>query len=531
MGGGAWCFTAAGDAVVHVGADGNLWTQALAGGPAHQLTHAGPDQAATSPCASPDGRFVAYVVDTAGVYVLDLADGESIRIDDGADDFVLDPAWTIDGASLEWVAWNVPAMPWDHTVVRAWHAATGHRSIVEPPSAMHQPRHHPDGSRVSVRDDRGWANVYVGDRPVVEEPFEHAGPTWGPGMCSYAWSPDGLSLAFTRNENGFGRLCVVPIAGGTVREVARGVHGQLSWKGHHLAALRSGARTPTQIVVYDTRTWERTTIAVGPPGDWSDDELVEPDLVEVPTGQGVVHARLYRAEHPRARLIVWLHGGPTDQWLVSWMPRIAFWRSRGWHVLVPDHRGSTGHGRAYQQALRRRWGELDVADTIAVTLWAQAQGLGAVDATVVMGGSSGGFTALSATAAAPGTFAAAVVLYPVTDLVDMAERSHRFERHYTDTLIGPLPGAEDAMRRRSPLWHADRHVHTPLLVLHGDVDPVVPVDQSRVFVERIQAAGGSAELHVYAGEGHGFRQTGNQLDEYHRIEEFLSRHVRVASNA
>ena len=48
------------------------------------------------------------------------------------------------------------------------------------------------------------------------------------------------------------------------------------------------------------------------------------------------------------------------------MPRFAYWWSRGWDILVPDPRGTTGHGRDYQQALRGRWGELDVADAAAV---------------------------------------------------------------------------------------------------------------------------------------------------------------------
>jgi dipeptidyl aminopeptidase/acylaminoacyl peptidase len=148
-----------------------------------------------------------------------------------------------------------------------------------------------------------------------------------------------------------------------------------------------------------------------------------------------------------------------------------------------------------------------------------------------MGGSAGGFTALGAVARAPERFAAAVVLYPVTDLADMAERSHRFERHYTDSLVGPLPESADVMRERSPLSFAHLLVHTPLLVLHGELDPVVPVDQSRVLAERVRAAGGVAELHVYPGEGHGLRQRDHQHDEFHRVEGFLTRHLGVASTS
>jgi dipeptidyl aminopeptidase/acylaminoacyl peptidase len=196
---------------------------------------------------------------------------------------------------------------------------------------------------------------------------------------------------------------------------------------------------------------------------------------------------------------------------------------------VTDHRGSTGHGREYQQALRGRWGELDIADTLAAAEFAHQSGWSAPGHTVVFGSSAGGFTALGAVAAASDCFAAAVLLYPVSDLIELAERSHRFERHYTDSLVGPLPAAVELYRERSPAYHTGQFASTPLLILHGELDAVVPVRQSRVFAQRVRTAGGDAQLHVYPDEGHGFRQPANQLDEYRRAEDFLARHVPVAS--
>jgi hypothetical protein len=242
--------------------------------------------------------------------------------------------------------------------------------------AVQQPRAMPDGRTIGSARRRRLAERVAGGPPLVAEAAEHAGPTWGPGQCSYAWSPDGTQVAFTRNERGFGRLCVVDTATGLVRQVARGVHGQLSWQGHRVACVRTGARTLTQIVSYDTDTWERTIVAIGPSSEWQPDDLVEPELVEVPAADGSIFARHYAAPNHDGRLIVWLHGGPTDQWQVTFMPRLMFWLSRGWSILVPDHRGSTGHGRAYQQALHGRWGELDVADTLAVARCRTRQGLG-----------------------------------------------------------------------------------------------------------------------------------------------------------
>jgi dipeptidyl aminopeptidase/acylaminoacyl peptidase len=138
-----------------------------------------------------------------------------------------------------------------------------------------------------------------------------------------------------------------------------------------------------------------------------------------------------------------------------------------------------------------------------------------------MGGSSGGMTVLGLLGLHPGLAAAGVALYPVTDLSDLAARSHRFEAHYTVSLVGPLDDV-DLYRERSPLTFAD-HIVAPLLVLHGDADPVVPIEQSVRLVERVRASGGQIEFHVMEGEGHGFRGVENKLAEYRRIGEFLAR--------
>jgi len=149
-------------------------------------------------------------------------------------------------------------------------------------------------------------------------------------------------VAFVRNENGFGRLCTFDLDTGEIVDRAKAVHGQLSWVGDTLVALRTGGKTPTQIVVYDTSdssadgAWPRRTLAIGSNVDWSDHPaLVEPTLLEVPAADGtVLHARLYSsASSPRStgdvRLLCWVHGGPTDQWQGTFMPRLNYWIDRG----------------------------------------------------------------------------------------------------------------------------------------------------------------------------------------------------------
>ena len=526
FGGGCWCWNPDGTAVIYAGADGNLWLQPVPTGGVHQLTHHGSDRTAAAPAISADASRVVYVLDEAEVWATRLDDGSIDRLDDATADFVFDPCPTHDSSGVWWQAWSVPDMPWDASRIQR---ATFDRAVIREdrvPGSVQQIRFMPDGTAICLRDVDGWLNLWLGDAPLVDEPFEHGGPSWGMGQRSFAVSPDGKRVAFTRNERGFGRLCVVDVATRTVSDVARGVHGQLSWHGGRLAALRSGARTPSQVVVYDDITWERNVIAVGPLSGWEELPLSEPDLVEIAGSDGcTIHARLYRADAPTDRLLCWLHGGPTDQWQVTFMPRLAYWRAQGWNVLVPDHRGSTGHGRDYQQALRGGWGELDVRDIVDSIADAHAHAWGSPAHTAIVGSSAGGFTALGVVAARPDMTAAAIVAYPVTDLADLAERSHRFERHYTDTLVGRLPETQSLYRERSPLHFAERLTQTPLLVMHGDADPVVPIEQSRAFVDRCLGAGGRVEFIVYEGEGHGFRRPENQLDEYRRMQGFLATHV------
>ena len=530
LGGGCFDWVPDGTAIVYAARDGDLGWQPVPGGPPTQVTTVDPDDRYEAPVVTPDGSGVVAVLDQAELWLhefdgLDGLEGEPgrppRRLDDGNADFVFDPFVTSCGSTVLWTAWNVPDMPWDAARVETLVLGTGERGAFVGPASVHQPRTLPDGRGLAIRDDTGWSNLWLGDEPLVAEPFEHAGPTWGQGQRSYAASPDGERIAFTRNEAGFGRLCVVDVASGDVTEIARGVHGQLTWVRDRLVALRSGARTPTQVVAYDTTAtagWGRTVLAVGPVAGWEAAELPEPELVEVDHGGVALHARRYVAGG--GRTICWVHGGPTDQWQVEFMPRIAYWWSRGWDVLVPDPRGSTGHGRAYQQALRGEWGRLDVDDAAAILRAEQRSGRATAATTALMGSSSGGLTVLGVLAKHHGLAAAAVTLYPVADLRALAEVDHRFEAHYTESLVGP-PSEVERYRERSPVEYA-AEIRTPLLVMHGDADPVVPVSSSHDLVDRIRATGGTAELVVFEGEGHGFRDPANKLEEYTRTEAFLA---------
>ena len=423
-----------------------------------------------------DGGRVAAVVDQAQMWVWNIADGSGERVDDGRADFVFDPepdtrrgGRRVDLAGLECPghAAGTRAEPVFSTETGARPGARRGRATGEPSNSSGTTR--TAAACPSVTTPAGPMCGWVTSRWWTSRSSMPVRPG-GPGQRSYALSPDGERLAFTRNESGFGRLCVVDTTTHDVIEVARGVHGQLTWVGERLAAIRSGARTPTQVVCYDTSTWARTVVAVGPVAGWESADLPEPELVEVEHGDVILHARRYVAG--QGRTICWLHGGPTDQWQVDFRPRFAYWWSTGWDILVPDPRGTTGHGRAYQQALLGEWGRRDVDDTAAIlrrtTPTAGSRGAHGDDGEFLRR-SDGAGRAGEAPRSGGGRRHAVPRRRPLVP----GSASHRFEAHYTVGLVGPA-GDGAVYRQRSPVNYA-AEISTPLLIMHGDADPVVPL--------------------------------------------------------
>jgi dipeptidyl aminopeptidase/acylaminoacyl peptidase len=534
---------------------------------------------------------------------------------DSSADFRLDPVW-VNQTSIAWHEWSDPNMPWDSSRIVALAVSDvqnlSEETVSEPMysqlvaggsgGSVSQPRsvQRTDGRGFLawIDDAAGFANVTIASIDssyetifTIDEPHEQGGPTWGGGSRTWCWSPDGTEVAYCRNEAGFGRLCrtrVEPVPDSTSEsrtftseerildadvpigrseslrkhtiELGRAVHYGLSWSTtpsnrQRIAAIRTGGRTPTQLVVYqwDAATSDpatRTVIARGPVGGWEALDTPEPATLSWVANDGAkLHGRMYLPPTVRGvdasgddlrrvdvsgvdasgkgndspssfPLIVSVHGGPTGQTMVQFNARFAYWLNLGWAIFVPDYRGSTGWGRAYRSALNGLWGELDVTDVWSGIQHVLATYPVAAQRVVAMGGSAGGFTVLNLISAYPDAFAAAVALYPVTDLAALDATTHRYERHYNTSIVGP----SHLYRDRSPISKA-ASIKTPLLVLHGDSDRTVGVEQSRALVSRLREYGAPVAFHVYEGEGHGWKQPETTVDELQRIDSFLLRYV------
>jgi dipeptidyl aminopeptidase/acylaminoacyl peptidase len=530
-GGGSWEWTPDGAGIVYVAKTG-LFIISSSGGPGRAIVLSG--DFISSPTVSGDGTQIAYVVETdAGqsVWIAHLDGSAPPRCVAPSHESVFryDPTWRPRTHQLHWQEWRAPDMPWDASAI-------GGTSPVEvSATSVGQPRWSPDGARLGyVGDATGFMVVTVDDSPVLAEPFEHATPTWGSGQRSWCWSPDGKRVALVRNECGYGRLVIAHTSHEETTEIGKAWHIGVSWSvtltgRNRIAAIRTGGVTPAQLVVYDLahdKTVTRTVVARGPVAGWEQTGLVEPTTITWATDNGTeLHGRLYvPSTTGPAPLIVSIHGGPTDQNTVQFNARFAYWLSKGWAIFVPDYRGSTGHGRAYQQAMNHGWGVVDVADVVSgIESFHGDLRINALRI-VLMGGSAGGFTVLHLAARNLPGVVGAIALYPVTDLAELDATTHRFERTYNSTIVGP----PSIYSERSPITSVAK-IKVPLLLLHGDADPVVNVEQSRALVAAIQTAGGIVDYVEYPDEGHGWRKGETTADELRRIDAFLAGVSGVAS--
>ena len=517
--GGGYCW-ASDDELVLGASDGRLVVVSAAGGVERTLTR---DGRAFGPAVSVRGEVACSIErdDACDVATLPL-DGSEWPQRVSHADYAWDPAWSPDGRELAWHEWTLPEMPWDSSRILV-RDENGKTRVVADAPACGQPRFSSTGALAYIRE----AAIWIDDAPLIDEAYEHAEASWGPGQRSFAWSPDGTELAWSRNEGGFGRLVVGSPGRKSARELSRGWHRGLVWGEHGILCVRSGAVTPPQVIVLAPNGSARRALARGPVAGFERTPLVEPRAVTWKANGATVHGLLWRPREPRGLkppLLVSVHGGPTGQALADWNARVQYFLQRGWAVLHPNYQGSTGYGTAYRQALEGRWGERDTDDLAAGIRHALKEGWGAPGQVVVMGGSAGGLTVLNVAAHHPDLIAAVIALFPVTDLLELDATTHRFESGYNARMVGALPDARDAYIANSAVTHASS-IRAPVLLLHGSNDKAVVPSQSEAVEAILRRAGTPVERHVYDGEGHGWRRASTIEDEIARVDDFLTRHL------
>ena len=437
-------------------------------------------------------------------------------------DFLAAPRLSPDGSQLAWTEWDHPNMPWDRTRLRL--AALDQTGRPTPPvtiagdgapESIVQPGFAPDGTLHFSSDRTGWWNLYAWrDGAVVAlAPIdaEIGGPAWVFGQRYFAFLDD-AKIICSLVEDGMRHAAL--IAQGSVLRLAIGpVQESPVPSGGGIAYISTPPEAPPSIIRLGAVAGglgETVTVS-GPPVLGSDDVSIG-EAIRFPTEEGGIghaffyaprNARYIGPEGERPPLIVISHGGPTAMSTNSFSLGVQWWTTRGFAVLDVNYGGSTGFGRPYRQRLNGRWGIVDVEDCIAAARYVAAEGLADPARIAIRGGSAGGYTTLAALAAST-VFKAGASHFGVADLKLLARDTHKFEARYLDTLIGPLPAAEDVYRERSPLANVGG-IECPVIFFQGLDDKVVPPNQAETMVEAMAERQLPVAYYAFAGEGHGFR--------------------------
>jgi dipeptidyl aminopeptidase/acylaminoacyl peptidase len=545
-----------------VGKGDVYFVEAKSGRIYRQPTHVGTSRpitpafgSAASPVLSPDGKYLLYVHTYEGVDSIGLvnAEGESwpTKLVSG-DDFYMQPCWHPDSSAIAWIAWNHPKMPWDGTTLfmGKMKPSGGSLRLVEvvpvvgdEHTSVFHPQFSPDGRYLAyIADPDGWWHLYLYDLESGEHNVytggnaEHGVPAWVQGLRIYDFTPDGKSIYFLRNQDGFIGLWRLNL-GTKMKERVR-IGSEYTWlnqiavspDGDQVAMIASGGRIPNRVITYgssiETRVVRRSTSE-----DLSPKAYALPQPISWRGMDGGDVFGIYYAPQSedhvgigKPPLMVLVHGGPTSQRGASFDSTAQFFASRGWGVLQVNYRGSTGYGRAYREMLRGNWGIYDVQDAVSGADYLVVDGQVDGDKLVIMGGSAGGFTVLKALEDYPGKFKAGICLYGVANQFTLAAETHKFEERYLDSLLGSLPEASDVYRERSPIFFASQ-IQDPIAIFQGEDDKVVPKNQSDQIINALKRNGVPHEYHLYPGEGHGFKKTETIEKFYTAVEKFLIQYV------
>jgi dipeptidyl aminopeptidase/acylaminoacyl peptidase len=223
------------------------------------------------------------------------------------------------------------------------------------------------------------------------------------------------------------------------------------------------------------------------------------------------------------------HGGPwaRDSWGYANLPQ--FLANRGYAVLQPNFRGSTGYGKKFLNAGNKQWGDRMQDDVTWGIKHLVSQGIADPKRVGIIGGSYGGYATLAGVAFTPDLYAAAVAIVAPSNLITLldsippyweAGRIIFYERMGNPT----TPEGKQQLERQSPLNSAQK-IKTPLLVVQGANDPRVKKAESEQIVIALRDRGFPVEYILAPDEGHGFQRPVNNIGLYATAEAFFAKHL------
>ncbi|MDT4951882.1 MAG: hypothetical protein QOJ02_20 [Acidobacteriota bacterium] len=530
---------------------------------------------------SHDGKKISYASnkrnkDYFDVYVMDVATGreELVYQQDGSNDV---EAWSFDDRSLivshanEQLSLDNDLYLVDTQTKQATHL-TPHEGAAQFGNVFFAPNGHT--IFFGTNDNREYYSLAEMD--LQSKKVRILDDTqWD--LAATEMSDDGSLFAYTINRDGFSELYVrgldtdgkplITVMGekGTpVQLPGKGIVSglQFSKDNGKLAFVFNGSRYNSDVWLYDLKTHKlsqmtHSSTAGIPRGSFVEPQLIhyksfdgreipawyyrpQPSLVgvtkgditvggsrqfmppvTVPAGSPIININSVQ----NLPVIVSVHGGPEGQEQPAFSSIYQYFLARGYSILAPNVRGSTGYGKTYTHLDDVRKREDSVKDLAAAVEWLKTSGGADPRRIAVMGGSYGGYMTLAAVTLYPELWAAAVDTVGIANFESFLKNTSGYRRKLREVEYGSLRSDLDFLRAISPLGKVER-IKTPLMIIAGKNDPRVPYTEAEQMVKALRDRNAVIEYKLFDDEGHGVAKLSNRLIVYPLMADFLDRYMK-----
>ncbi len=555
--------------------EGNVWIVPVHGGVPRRLTHdpagAGDPRGATDhhPQWSPKGTWILYESGQHGfneLYVV-KPDGSdehalvtaetytgrdvlgSATPDHGdavsSDRFDPAPRWSPDGTRISYTersrttfSGKLKVLSFDQKTGKAGTAVDLYVAKNDPGGAwaINTAAWSPDSQKlVVVLQQSGWDKLWLlpasggAPHPLTTGIGEDESPVF---------SPDGKSIVFVSNRDlpEERHLWVVPAEGGAPHRLTHlpGVEVAPQWSpdSKQIYFSRGTAlRAPASYVAPATGGGEARLLGPEKPSRFEGLGMI-PEVAHFKGKDGLPLAGiLYKPANfdplRRYPTVIWAHGGPEAQVLLSLTPWSLYLAQQGYVVFEPNFRGSTGYGERFRNSNVEDSGGGEIDDIAAAVSYLITAGITDQKRVAIGGGSHGGTIVANAVTKLPKTFAAAIELFGVVDRALFLQYTNRNSAIRWETKMGGTPEEKPAVYRKANILPDVARIQTPLLIMHGEEDPQVPPQESAEFVAALKKAGKTYTYITYPHEGHGFQQREHLQDSYERQLALLALYLKA----
>jgi dipeptidyl aminopeptidase/acylaminoacyl peptidase len=366
-------------------------------------------------------------------------------------------------------------------------------------------------------------------------------------LAATEMSDDGSLFAYTINRDGFSELYVrtldtdgkplITVMGAKGKPVelpGKGIVSglQFSKDNSKLAFTFNGARYNSDVWLYDLKTRKLSQVTHSSTAGIPRSSFMEPELIHYKSFDGrEIPAWYYKPAKDKPGnvsgmpVIVSVHGGPEGQEQPGFGSIYQYFLSRGYAILAPNVRGSTGYGKTYTHLDDVRKREDSVRDLASAVEWLKTSGGADPRRVAVMGGSYGGYMTLAAVTLYPDLWAAAVDTVGIANFESFLKNTSGYRRKLREVEYGSLERDLDFLRSISPLGKVER-IKAPLMVIQGKNDPRVPYTEAEQIVKALRDRNAPVEYKLFDDEGHGVAKLSNRLIVYPLMVDFLDRYMK-----